>query len=209
MIIERYEVGSLGTNCYFAGDKDELFVIDPGAGSKKLYEKITEKGYKVKYILLTHCHFDHIGGASELKELTKAKIGVFEGEKENYKNPFVNLSGMFGGPVLKDEPDFVFSEGDVLKSGDFSFSVIHTPGHTNGSVCFLSGNTLFSGDTLFYLSYGRYDFPTGNFQDLKNSINKKLFTLPDSVVCHPGHGDKTTIGFEKKYNEIRDKDASL
>lgn len=206
MIIEKTVVGELGTNCYFAGDADELFVIDPGSNAQELYSKITDRGYKVKYILLTHCHYDHINAAESLKEQTHAKIGIFEGEKDSFLNPDITLSAYFGSGKVENEPDFTFKDGEVLKSGDFEFTVIHTPGHTNGSICFLCGNTLFCGDTLFYLSYGRYDFPTGNFYDLSHSINKKLFSLSDDVVCLPGHGEETSIGFEKLHNPIADKE---
>lgn len=202
MITDITVVGDLGTNCYFAGDKNELFVIDPGADADVLLEKIKKNGYKAKYILLTHCHYDHIGAASRIKAETNAKIGIYDGEKDNFLNPSVTLSAYFGDAKKEAEPDFTFSDGEILKSGEFEFKVIHTPGHTSGSVCLLSGNTLFSGDTLFYLSFGRYDFPTGNLSDLSKSVNQKLFALNDDVVCYPGHGEKTTIGFEKQNNPL-------
>lgn len=202
MITDITVVGELGTNCYFAGDKNELFVIDPGSDADVLINKIKENGYKVKYILLTHCHFDHIGAIEALKKETGAKIGIFAGEKEHFLNPSFTLSSYFGDAKKENEPDFTFSDGEILKSGKYGFKVIHTPGHTSGSVCFLADKTLFSGDTLFYLSFGRYDFPSGNLSDLSKSINDKLFMLDDDVVCYPGHGEKTTIGFEKQNNPL-------
>lgn len=202
MIIEKTVVGELGTNCYFAGAPGELLVIDPGANAELLYSKILKNGYKVKYILLTHCHCDHIGATEKLRELTGAKIGVFSGDKDAFSNPDANLSAYFSEKLTLSPPDFTFTEGDVLTSGEFAFKVIHTPGHTSGSVCFLCDKHLFCGDTLFRLSYGRYDFPTGSLSDIIYSINEKLFALEDDVLCYPGHGENTTIGFEKRENVI-------
>lgn len=209
MIVEKNVVGSLEANCYFVGDKDELFIIDPGDMAEELYLKIQKKGYKVKYILLTHCHFDHIGAACELKALSGAKIGVAKTEKDNYENPDINLSSFFGEQSKRPAHDFTFEDGDVLKSGNFEFLVIETPGHTSGSVCFYAGNRIFCGDTLFYLSYGRYDLPTGDYTSLKRSINDKLFCLPADTICYCGHGQETTIGYEKLYNPIAEKDGKF
>lgn len=209
MIIKKIVVGELEANCYLAGSGDELFVIDPGADTDKIYSEIYKNGYKVKNILLTHCHYDHMGAAKALKERTGAKIGILDVEAEGYLSPAVNLSSHFGVFVPQPLPDFTFSDGDVLKSGKYEFKVIHTPGHTRGSVCFLSGLSLFSGDTLFYRSYGRFDLPTGNFADIVLSVDKTLLSLDDDIDVYPGHGRETKIGFEKKYNDLSGKSGLI
>ena len=202
MIIEGTEVGQLSTNCYFAGDARELFVIDPGDEAQLLYDEITKSNYSVKYILLTHCHFDHCGAAQELSRLTGAPIAVYAGEAKSYTSPGVNLSATFGVTEPLPAPDILLHDGERISSGKYEFTVIHTPGHTEGSICFLCGRALFGGDTLFYMSYGRCDLPTGDFNKIKSSINKRIFPLGDNITVYPGHGRSTTIGFEKRYNEL-------
>lgn len=200
MIIKKFVVGEMQENCYFAGDENELIIIDPGAEAVKLLNIVKTNGYKVKYIVLTHCHYDHIGAVCDIKEKTGASLVICEKEEKNYLTDSINLSSYFGGecPVVK--PDILLKEGDILKSGEYEFKVIETPGHTSGGMCLLCGEHLFSGDTLFKQSIGRCDLPTGNMKELLSSIKTKLFTLDKSTKVYPGHGDDSTIDFEIKNN---------
>lgn len=202
MITEKIVVGNLQENCYLAGDSDALCVIDPGDEADRILSVIEEKGYKVKYILLTHCHFDHVGAVYEIKEATGAKLVMPEAEKENYLSKNVSLSRFFGGGIKKTEPDILLKDGESIKAGNAEFKMILTPGHTSGSCSYLCENVLFSGDTLFDGSIGRTDFPTGDFSLIIKSINEKLFTLDDDVCVYSGHGEETTIGREKRENEF-------
>jgi len=200
MINKRLMVGELGTNCYLTGDKDNLIVIDPGGDAAKILNVINENSYKVKYIVLTHCHYDHIGAVSEVKEKTNAEILISENEKRNYMSTGVTLQNMFGDASMITPPDMLLKEGEIIKSGEYEFKVIETPGHTSGGICLLCGDKLFSGDTLFRESVGRTDFPTGDMGQLLANIRGKLFTLPPETVVYPGHGEATTIGYEIKNN---------
>lgn len=202
MILETIVVGNLMVNCYLVGDANELMVVDPGDEAEKIFEIIWENKYHVKYIVLTHCHYDHIGGVRFLKEKTGANIVVCKHEKQNYLTPSINLSAHFGQTQAPPQPDMLVDDGDVITSGSYEFTVIHTPGHTGGGMCLLYRDILISGDTLFQDGMGRADLPTGNLRVLVNSIKNKLFILEDTVKVYPGHGASTNIAHEKKYNEV-------
>lgn len=202
MILDVLPVGMLEENCYLVGEPDNLLVIDPGAEGEKILAHIKNKGYKALYVVLTHCHYDHIGAVADIMEATGAKLVMGTKEKDNYFNDNVTLSGHFGGTIKKCEPDVLLSEGDVLVAGKYQFNILETPGHTNGSICLLGENSLFSGDTLFYQTIGRADFPTGDLKTLIHSVKEKLFTLDESVKVYSGHGPVTTIGYEKEHNEV-------
>lgn len=202
MLLEKIEVGVMGVNCYVVGDKNEAIVIDPGASFEKISSYLDKKNIKVKYILLTHCHFDHILAANELKKYTNALIVMSEKENENIKNPSISMTDRFARNFEGLYADTVVSDGDVLKSGEYKFKIIETPGHTSGGICLYCEREklLFSGDTLFYQSIGRCDFPTGNFDTLISSIKTKLLTLPGDTHVFPGHEAETTIENEINYN---------
>lgn len=205
MINYKLCVGLLGVNCYITGDEKEAIVIDPGANHDKIFEFLNEKNIKTKYIVLTHCHFDHILSAGALKKLTGALLVVCDKEKENLQDNDINMTGKFSKKSALAEsltPDILVSEGDTITSGEHSFRVIETPGHTSGGMCLYceKENLLFSGDTLFCESIGRSDFPTGDLKTLLNSIREKLFCLPDNTLVYPGHEAKTTILHEKEHN---------
>ena len=155
-----------------------------------------------KYIILTHCHFDHILAANEVKKQTGATIVVCSKETENLADSNVNMTSRFTRSPTSLSADRLVSENDTLISGTFVYRVIETPGHTSGGMCLYCENEklLFSGDTLFCGSVGRSDFPTGDQNTLLHSIQTKLLTLPDDVRVYPGHEDDTTIGFEKANN---------
>lgn len=202
MIFEKIHVGIMGVNCYITGDKDEVFVIDPGGSADEICAVLKKHGLNAKYIILTHCHFDHILAANEVKKQTGAQIVVCSKEAENLADSNVNMTSRFTRSPTSLSADRLVSENDTLISGAFVFRVIETPGHTSGGMCLYCENEklLFSGDTLFRGSVGRSDFPTGDQNTLLHSIQTKLLTLPDNVRVYPGHEDDTTIGFEKANN---------
>lgn len=202
MLFQALPVGVMGVNCYILGDPTECMVVDPGGNAEKICAYIEEQGLKVKYIVLTHCHFDHILATCEVQEKTGATLVACSKEKQNLKDSDINMTGRFSRTPINLEPDLLVSEGDMLNSGEYAFRVIETPGHTSGSMCLYceQEKLLLSGDTLFAESVGRADLPTGNGETLIFSIQTKLFTLPDDTHVFPGHGSKTSIGHEKKYN---------
>ena len=185
-------------NCYTLTDGDSVAVIDPGIYYKEAAEII--KQYKKGYILLTHCHFDHILGLYKLWQETGAKVVISfadsVGLKEENDISLVKQTGNFMPTVT---PDIIVNDGDKLPFFDDFITVIHTPGHTEGSVCYKYKGALFSGDTLFPETIGRTDLPTGDFFTLLRSL-EKLKDLPDDTVIYPGHENTTTIKHEKEFN---------
>ncbi|MFH1825518.1 MAG: MBL fold metallo-hydrolase [Candidatus Firestonebacteria bacterium] len=147
----------------------------------------------------THAHFDHIGADKELKEKTGADLLIHKEDSTILKESLKILS-KFGGKDIMVEPDKLLKEGDIVNVGRLNLEVIHTPGHTPGGICIKIEDVVFCGDTLFKGGMGRYDFPFASYEDLINSIKKKLFILPDDTMIYPGHGDFTTIGEERKNN---------
>lgn len=200
MILETICVRPGQTNCYLAGDSEtkDIFVIDPGGDARKILEKIARGGLKVSAILLTHGHFDHILAAKPLQDELEAPLCMGEKEAEFLTDGSKNLVSMMGLPYQPPRLDRVLREGDTVSAGGFTLNVLDTPGHTAGGVCYVGG-VVFSGDTLFYESVGRTDFPTGDFSVLRRSL-LKLAALPDSYEVYPGHGPATSIGHEKQCN---------
>lgn len=205
VIVYYRGLGDLGANCYFLvnSDNNECVIVDPGAEANEIIRVINEKALKPKAILLTHGHFDHIMASEEVRQAYGIDIYAGEKEIELLAKPSRNLSGHFGSNYALDGV-VALTDGQELSLAGIDFKVISTPGHTIGGVCYYIENQgiLISGDTLFCGSFGRYDFPTGNVRDLIASITNKLFNLPDETVCYPGHGNETTIGYEKKNNPI-------
>lgn len=201
--IGRMMIGSYQTNCYFLFREEtkKAIVIDPADNGKLIYDKLTQNGFSVEAILLTHGHFDHIWGSKELRELSGAKIYALDKEQTLCESVDNNLSAMVGRAYTV-VPDEYVVDGAELTFDNISFKVIATPGHTIGSCCYYveKAGILISGDTLFQESTGRTDFPTGSMSSIVRSIREKLFVLPDDTKVYPGHGDSTTIGYEKKYN---------
>lgn len=200
--VKQLVLGSFRANCYIVyNDAGEALIVDPGDSYMKIKDTIVEMKLSPKAILLTHGHFDHIGAAAKLREVYGIKIYAHEDERQIMTVPDYNLSNMCGVPFGLEAD--VYVKGDqVIDCIGMDIKVMHTPGHTSGSCCyyFEKYSTLFSGDTLFYQSHGRYDFPTGSAKQIMESITGKLFgELSDDVVVLPGHNGDTTIGDEKQW----------
>lgn len=201
--IDSVVVSTVGTNCYIVRKKDSgrCVVIDPGDSGRELAKFIKDNGMKLEDILLTHAHFDHIMGISELMADAGGRLCVMENERELLEDAGLNMSVMTGDAVSY-RADVFFQDGEVYETAGMKFTVIHTPGHTKGSCCYYMSDEalLFSGDTLFLESVGRADFPTGNGSTLLKSLREKVLTLPDDVKVFPGHGPATDIRYEKENN---------
>lgn len=195
-------VGALQANCYVLFDKEggEAAIIDPGFDGRKFIEILNEKNLKLKYIILTHGHGDHIGGVSELLSSLKTELLIHKEDEEMLTDKVKSGSGMIGYPDVNVSATVYMKDGDELSLGDEKLKIIHTPGHTKGGVSILAGKRLFVGDTLFNGSVGRTDFPGGSFEELKSSIQDKLFILDEDTIVYPGHGGATTIKKEKNTN---------
>ena len=196
------------TNCYIVQDEKtkETMVIDPAGDVDKIIEMLDILQAKLKYIYLTHCHGDHIGGVKELKAKYGGKIIIQRNGAENLLNPDISLTSYIGMPECIIEADSRVDDQDLIHLGELEFKVLHTPGHTSGGSCIYceEEKLLFSGDTLFRGTWGRTDLPTGSIEDIINSITKKLMILPDETIVYPGHGKSTMIREEKPiYLELK------
>lgn len=191
-------VGSLSTNCYLAYHEEtkQGFVVDPGDHFERILHEITLHGVDVRAVLLTHAHFDHIMAVPELISKTGATLYVGQGEQPVLENPEVNLS-YIRAPRLT--PDVWVEDGDVLQIAGIEITCMNTPGHTPGCMCYLAENTMFSGDTLFYGSCGRCDFPGGSYSEMLASL-KRLSEQPGDFRVLPGHDCETTLMRERRFN---------
>lgn len=204
MILETFPVGPLQANCILLGDEKagEAIVIDPGDEAERIHGRLTILGLKLKQILLTHAHIDHVGGAFKLKQLTGAPIFLNEDDRSLLKTIKMQASWI-GIPTPETAPpDEGLADGQIVGLECYPAQVIHTPGHTQGSVClhFAPLNLLVAGDTLFEDSIGRTDLPGGNFDQIIDSIHNRLLALPDETRVLTGHGPETTIGAERRSN---------
>ncbi len=197
-------VGPLDVNCYLLWDSETMdgVVIDAGGHPEIIEGAAKKEGVNIKRIIQTHCHFDHIGGIRDLKEALNIGVTIHK-DDEKLLTDAPKQGAVFGRRVEHQcEADDFYEDGDGLEYGSLKFQVIHTPGHTPGGVCLLfePEKLLFTGDTLFAGSIGRWDLPGGDFDILNNSLKTKLFPLSDDVRVFPGHGPDTTIGDEKELN---------
>lgn len=195
-------VGMLQANCYLVYDEKskEALVIDPGAEGSKIHKEIVKEGLKVKYLVNTHGHNDHIGANLFLQEATGAPLLIHEADGKMLQDPNFNLSVYMGNNITGPEADRFLHDGDFLEVGHLSFEVVHTPGHTPGGICLYGQGVCFSGDTLFAKAIGRTDLPGGSLTEIITSIKTKLLGLDDAVIVYPGHGPSTTIGCERLAN---------
>ncbi len=203
MKIFLIHTGPYQVNTYLAYDEKEkkAFIVDPGGYSKEISKIIEDEGLTLEYIVLTHGHGDHIGGVEQFKEEFKeAKIVASKEEKNLLSNAGLNMSTIVTGKAVSIDADIWIEDGEKLNCGTSELEFFLTPGHTKGGMVILVGDILFSGDTIFADSIGRTDFPGGSMKELKESIRKKIYTLPDKTKILPGHMGETTVGHEKMYN---------
>jgi glyoxylase-like metal-dependent hydrolase (beta-lactamase superfamily II) len=221
MRIKSFELGSLGTNCYIVWDEDskEAFIVDPADFTEAVRAVISDEDLRLKYVILTHGHGDHVGGVSAiLAAYPGAKLAAGRDEAPILGDPGYNFIEYITGRIETFSPDVLLADGDELTVGNMTLRVLSTPGHTIGGISILvpggtgeAGGTgesgeagapgaVFSGDTLFRASIGRTDLPTGDIDTLERSIREKLYTLPDDTEVYPGHMESTTIGYEKRDN---------
>jgi hydroxyacylglutathione hydrolase len=204
MIHEILPVGMLQCNCSIFGDEAsrEAIVIDPGDNIEEVLEVLKRHALRVKAIIITHAHIDHIGGAAKLKAATGAPVYMNANDQDLYDHLDIQASWLGMNTPERTSIDMPAREGDALKLGEAEFQVIETPGHTQGSISLWipRENKLIAGDTLFRDSIGRTDLPGGDGRQILRSIHDKLLTLPEEAAVIPGHGPLTTIGREKERN---------
>ncbi|HUU62468.1 MAG TPA: MBL fold metallo-hydrolase [Dehalococcoidia bacterium] len=205
MLLKVLELGPFLANCYIVGSEKtkEGLILDPVAEAETIMENVRQLGLTIKLIIATHSHPDHIMALSEIKEETGAPFAMHEAESAGMiASGMARVMGLFmsGSAEPLPKPDTPLNDGDTIGVGDLSFTVLHTPGHSPGGISLYGHGVVFVGDTLFNLSIGRTDFPGCSHQQLIDSINSKLMTLPDETVVYPGHGPQTTIRAERQYN---------
>jgi hydroxyacylglutathione hydrolase len=201
--IKCFSLGPLATNAYvlIQPETNRAVVIDPGMNPQRLLDRVRE--LEVEAILLTHAHFDHIGGVEQLRKLKGCPVYLHDGEADWLGDPELNGSARWpevGPPIKAAAAEFSLKGGQSLTLLGETFKVYHTPGHSPGSVSFHWKDHLFSGDVLFQQGVGRTDLPGGSSKELYDSIQRVLFKLAGDTNVYPGHGPATTIGFEKQHN---------
>ena len=206
MFVKMYAVGMLETNCYLVGSLEdgESLVIDPGfntdAECQNLLRAADQNGLEIKYVVNTHGHPDHVSGNNFLKKATGAPILIHEQDASMLSDVGRDLASLFGFRIVPSLPDRLLHEGDVIEVGSVRLNVIHTPGHSRGSISLFGDGAVFTGDALFAGSIGRYDLPGGSYEELMISIKNKLAILPEQTKVYPGHGPASTIEEEKMNN---------
>lgn len=199
MNVKRFQNFGFSANCYALEIGDETALIDVGEVTPEILSYIEKKGSTIKYVLLTHNHFDHIGGVEKVLEHTSAKLAIHVEDGKNLTNPLYNLTNKVGLPNPNISADILLKDGDELPLGESKIKVVHTPGHTLGGVCYVVEDVIFSGDTLFCGTVGRTDFIGGDMGVLLSSL-KKLSTLCGNYNIYPGHEESTTLEQEINTN---------
>ena len=196
IFIKRLVVGSLSANCYVVGTAGEGMVIDPGGNAGEIHRAIAESGLEISIIVLTHGHSDHIAALRDIQDRTGAEVAIHREDAD-----FLETSSQFGISYRTPHPpDRLLGDGDMIEIGELKFKIIHTPGHTPGGICLLTGDQVFTGDTLFRRGIGTTLMQGSSRGQLIASIQTRLMTLPDETIVYPGHGRETTIGAERKDN---------
>lgn len=208
MFFKMLSLGDMDNNCYILGDENtkQALIIDAPDEAGTILDVIEEWGFDLKYVLLTHSHYDHIRALDDICTATGAKVMLHTFEFDALNDPTVNLALYSGVASPETTPDKKLFDKDIITLGDIELKVLYTPGHTVGSVCYYTDGFLFSGDTLFLKDVGRCDLPGGDFKIIKESIKKQLYTLPEDTDVYPGHGRTTTIAFEKEHNNYVQQD---
>ncbi|UCH32725.1 MAG: MBL fold metallo-hydrolase [Candidatus Bathyarchaeota archaeon] len=217
MNVRMFTVGTFFTNCYvvWCDETREGLVIDPGFERQNEWEEILgiikEGKLQLKFIIDTHGHPDHTCGNGIVKDITKAPIFIHEMDANMLSGVRKQMIGFFGFPIKSSPADGILRNGDVVKFGKLALLVLHTPGHSQGSISLVGEDCVFTGDTLFAGSIGRVDLPGGSGTKIMRSLREKLAVLPEKLIVYPGHGPKTTIREEKKNNPFLQKgfDVSL
>jgi hydroxyacylglutathione hydrolase len=202
LIIKKLEVGPIMANCFILGCEatKEAVVVDPGDDADRILMELAKSDLKVKYLINTHGHFDHVGANKRMKEVTGAEVGIHP-DDEPMLGELSQSALMFGMSVENSPPaDFLLNDGDDITFGEITLKVIHTPGHSKGGVCLYTKGHLFAGDTLFANSIGRTDLPGGDYDTLISSIKEKLLCLDEETIVYTGHGPETSIANEKRMN---------
>ncbi len=194
--------GHLATysNCYGILTEKAAIVIDPGKYTAEIKNFLCQNADKVRLILITHAHYDHIGGALQLREETDVKIAIGKNEEFALSDRAFNLSGRFTPAIPAFNADYTIEDEEEFTVGDITVKAIETPGHTVGGMCYLINDCLFSGDMLFFETVGRVDLPGGNITDMKESLDRIMWLFEDDTKVYSGHGEITTIGHEREYN---------
>jgi hydroxyacylglutathione hydrolase len=207
IIIKRVVVSHLSANCYIVGTEASGtgLVIDPGGNADSIKRAIDESGLDIELIALTHGHSDHIAALRDVQDHTGAEVAI-HAEDADFLEGYGSMSSQFGISYRTPHPpDRLLREGDVIEAGGLTFIALHTPGHTPGSICLLSGDKVFTGDTLFRRGIGTTLMPGSSRPQLISSIRTRLMSLPDATVVYPGHGRETTIGDERRNNRYVNK----
>ena len=196
MRIEQVVVGVVATNCYVVADEDERVgaILDPGDEPERIMTVVDRMGIDVVYLINTHGHVDHIGANQAVKSKADVPLMIHSADAEMLISPSMNLSTLMGIEVVSPPADRVLEEGDTLMFGDVRLEVVHTPGHSPGSICLFGDGVVFSGDTLFFDSIGRTDFPGSSYGDIISSIREVLVPLSDDITLYPGHGPCGKMG---------------
>lgn len=204
-IIERIPVGEMQANCYLFGcpQTGQAVIIDPGSDYERIAEGVKKHKLKPLSIINTHGHFDHIG----CNDRFNVTVMIHAKDHAFLLDPRKNLSYFLSRSYAPKNEVKLLRDDEVIKIGNQQLTVLHTPGHTPGSICLRGEGIIFTGDTLFFQGIGRTDFPYGDGRAILNSIRRKLLTFPDDTVIYPGHGPESTIGAEKKHNPYVEETA--
>ena len=211
MVLIRLIVGPLQVNCFILADEKtkDAVVIDPGDDAENILKIIKEKGFKVRYIVNTHGHFDHVGANKAIKDATGAQLLIHEGDAPVLAAAQQHSLAFGMLPVSSPPADRYLKHGDVITAGEVSLKVLHTPGHSPGGICLLEKGMVFTGDALFAGSIGRTDLPGGDLLTLLRAIKTNLMTLPDETKIFCGHGPASTIGDERQENPFLNAESGF
>jgi len=200
LVVHQMSVGPLQVNCFIVACRStgEAAVIDPGGDGERILHVAEKAGVRIRKVINTHGHFDHIGANQHIVEMTDAELLIHADDLPLLQKASDHAKVYGLSVAASPEPDRLLDQGDAFQVGALDFNVFHVPGHSPGSICLLAEGHLFVGDVLFSGSIGRTDLPGGDFESLVKGVRERLFALPDETIVHPGHGPDTTIGRERR-----------